>query len=79
MPYSVEEARRNGWGSRAEEFARYMDSVDQHIARISQVGFSHEDLPDHDFASAFNAGVSPEECAYGVLEGADFPFDLDEL
>lgn len=63
---TVAEARDSGWGVEAEAFVAWMKKVDRAILR--RVGVSIHDLPDQDFASAFEEGADPDEFALEVLE-----------
>lgn len=71
-----EEAESYGWGEQAEAFAAWRNKVDRAVEQVS--GASLDDLPDMDFASRFEAGMSPTAVAYEVLENAGFPFDEEE-
>lgn len=69
--HSVEAYREAGWGDEAESFFAFMDKIDRVCLRL--VGVSVFDLPDQDFASAFEAGENPIDIAREILleEGAD--------
>lgn len=56
----IEEARRNGWGDRAEKFAAWMVAMKRIANRLlGPVGITVDDLPDWDFASHFECGDTP--------------------
>lgn len=59
-----------GWGDRAEAFRDWMVKVDARCLRVC--GMSIHDLPDWDFASAFDAGEDPEDVADEVMEDSGF-------
>ena len=74
MTYTIEQAKADGWGDRAEDFAYYRNAVDDEVTKICGMGL--DDLPDYDVASAFEDGESPRDVAEAVLEYAGFPMDL---
>ncbi len=57
-----------GWGKEAQAFCNYMNAIDQRIQSICGLGL--DDLPDYDFASAYEDGVRSDEVAQEVLCGA---------
>lgn len=65
---TVEQAQENGWGARAEAFVEWRKEVNRAVIR--QCGMSSWDLPDFDYAAAFEDGEDPEEVAIAVLENA---------
>lgn len=69
------EARRLGWGDKAEAFAKWRNKVNEQCLKIS--GVSTEDLGDADFASMFTDGFTPRQAAIVVLQENDFPFEED--
>lgn len=71
-----EQAQALGWKDRSEEFAAFCTQIDTHLIRISSL--ASDDLPDWDYASAFESEMSPLDCAYEVLAQAGFPLDLLE-
>lgn len=69
--HSVEAYRAQGWGEKAEDFFAFMNTIDKTCRRWA--GVSVFDLPDQDFASAFEDGNDPREIAQEILmeEGFD--------
>lgn len=70
----VSEARRHGWGERAETFAHWYNLVDAYVTR--RLGLGVEDFPDWDFASSFESGDYPEEAAEQFIEDMMAEFGL---
>lgn len=54
-------------------FDEWMSQVNAHIYRIAQV--SHLDIPDWDYADAWDDSRDPEDAAREALVAADFPFE----
>lgn len=63
--YTLVEALEAGWGDRAAKFAAWMNRVDQCVE--DAVGMSVFDLPDYEFAGAFEAGDTPLDTAMAIL------------
>ncbi len=59
-------------------FEKWMTAVDAAVGDIA-FGLSVHDLPDIDFRSLYEDEATPEEAAREALDGADFPFDVDDL
>ncbi|MEZ4641620.1 MAG: hypothetical protein R3E31_02585 [Chloroflexota bacterium] len=59
-------------------FEKWMAAVDVAVGDIA-FGLSVHDLPDIDFRSLYEDGATPEAVAREALDGADFPFDVDDL
>jgi len=76
---TVMEAVEKGWGDRAPEFVLWLTRVDVQVERKLGVGI--DDLPDWDFASAFEDGLTSEDAAAIFLEyvADDFGFELSYL
>lgn len=76
---TVMEAVEKGWGDRAPEFVSWLTRVDARVERVVGVGI--DDLPDWDFASAFEDGLTPEDATFLFLEyvADDFGFELSYL
>ncbi len=62
---TVTEYREQGWDDRAEDFHAFMVLIDRWISR--KCGMSLMDLPDYDYASAFEDGNDPRAIALEVL------------
>lgn len=75
MTYTIEQAQEAGWGDRSEEFAKFMNAVNNAILEETEYFVGLMDLPDWDFASAFESGIDPEEVAAEMLEDQGFPYD----
>ena len=54
-------------------FDEWMKKVDGHIHQIAQV--THLDIPDWDYADAWDDSRDPEDAAREALVAADFPFE----
>ena len=65
---SIEYYESCGWGDRAEDFRNFMKAVDRECLILSGVGIY--DIPDWDFASAFEDEQDPEEVAREALAEA---------
>lgn len=68
--HSIEAYRSMGWGDKAEDFFVFMEEVNAACKR--HVGMSVFDLPDQEFAAAFEDGVDPWEFAEEFLEDEGF-------
>jgi hypothetical protein len=62
---TIEELKAMGWGDKAEAFHAFMQACDK--ACNDAVGVSIMDLPDQDFASAFEDELDPEEFVADVI------------
>jgi hypothetical protein len=62
---TIEDYVGKGWGNRAEEFRQFMIECDN--ACMACIGMSIMDLPDQDFASAFEDEVDPTEFVHDVI------------
>jgi hypothetical protein len=76
----INEAFHNGWKDESLGFATWKQEVHRACRNIS--GVSLDEIPDWDFASAYECfasayecGTTPEDAAYAVLEAAGFPFE----
>ncbi len=67
---TLAEYREMGWGDRAVEFHNFMVKVDN--ACMKSIGLGIYDLPDQDFASAFEDEMDPKEFLDEVLENEGF-------
>ncbi|MHC4214252.1 MAG: hypothetical protein ACYSWP_12865 [Planctomycetota bacterium] len=74
---TVNEAKEYGWGEKAQAFATWHNEVDAAVAKLSGGWFGVDDLPDWDFASAFDAGQDPTDAADEIL--AENGFDQDTM
>lgn len=54
--------------AQTQSFDDWMKSLDKVVIRST--GMSYQDLPDWDFRTAFDDGISPEVAAQGVIEDA---------
>jgi hypothetical protein len=78
--WAINEARAQGWGDRAEAFVEWQSAIDAIVTSKLHLGIS--DLPDWDFATAFEAGTSAADAAEQfmreVLDESGFdPDDFD--
>lgn len=64
------EAKKIGWGDKSKEYTDWRNQVDSYVRAIAGVGC--DDLPDYDYALAFQSNFDPEETAREVLEEAGF-------
>ena len=71
--YTPAKCREIGWGDKAEAFSQYMQAIEAEVIAIC--GMSIDDLPDHDFASAFEDEQDTSEVARELLEYAGFEFE----
>jgi hypothetical protein len=53
-------------------FEDWMKVVNQHV--INSCGLGIEDIPDYDYWSSWNHGMSPEDVAQEALEEAGWSF-----
>lgn len=75
---TVKEALEKGWTREtAPKFVAWLDTVDAAVA--GKLGVGIDDLPDWDFASAFEDGMSPRDAAAVFVDDmvVDFGLDLD--
>ena len=56
------------------DYRRWKVAVNVEVGRLC--GLSTYDLPDYDFATAFDFGDDPKSTAREVLEAADCPAEL---
>lgn len=66
MTITIEEARSYGWGDRAAEFVAWRTEMDKYVEQL--LGLSTDDLPDWDFATAFESGMSAKDAAFAFAE-----------
>ena len=76
--WRINELRAQGWGDRAEAFAEWQDEMNKHVQ--ARLCVSIHDMPDWDFASAFEASESPRDAAKRFIEdmSRDMGFDADD-
>lgn len=71
MTYTAELARSFGWSpAQAQPFADFMNEVNAEVSKIAFV--EADDLPDWDFASAFEAGETAKAVAEQLLQYAGY-------
>ena len=77
--WAINEAIAQGWGVRAEAFVDWQIALDKHVQ--NKLRLSIHDLPDWDFASAFEAGTSASDAAEQFMREVldDSGFDPDEF
>lgn len=66
MTITIEEAQRLGWGDRAKQFVAWRAEFDKIVVR--KLSLSTDDLPDWDFATAFESGMSASDAAQAFME-----------
>jgi hypothetical protein len=64
--FRINQARADGWGEQAEAFVAWQDALNAIVE--SNIGLTVHDLPDWDFASAFETGTSPRDAAREFLD-----------
>jgi hypothetical protein len=74
--FRINQARSQGWGERAEAFVTWQDDMDKHVQ--ARCGIGIHDLPDWDFASAFERGESAKDAAERFIEDLSEALGIDE-
>ena len=77
--WAINEARAQGWGARAEAFVEWQAAIDAIVISKLRLGIS--DLPDWDFASAFEASTSAADAAEQFMRETldESGFDPDDF
>lgn len=76
---TLAEVHSYGWqGENAKRFLEWRNAVNRHVRNMTK-GMDCDDLPDWDYASAFEAGVSPKQAAKEVIEEAFDLYDPGEI
>ena len=73
---TLQEAHEAGWGNRAGAFIHWLCQLDAIVEK--EIGMSIDDLPDWQFADAFEDGMDPEDAAALFLDyiAEDFGYEI---